>query len=173
MKGDSKTPQAARENITAVARLEQELQERRTPLDRLADTVAAFVGSMPFIIVHLLWFAVWILINTGHVPFIKPYDPYPFILLSLAVSCEGVLLATFVLMKQNRMSRAADQRAHLNLQIDLLAEKEITKILQLQRMLCERFGVEQAVRDREVEDLSRETAVSALARDLEESLPAD
>lgn len=171
MKGDSSTPQAARENITAIARLEEEIQRRRTPLDRLADSVAAFVGSMPFIIVHLLWFMVWILINTGRFRFIKPYDPYPFILLSLAVSCEGVLLATFVLMKQNRMSRAADQRAHLNLQVDLLAEKEITKILQMQRMLCERFGVHQATSDVEVEDLTKETTVSALARDLEESLP--
>jgi uncharacterized membrane protein len=86
------------------------------------------------------------------------------------VSCEGVLLSTFVLMKQNRMSRAADARAHLNLQIDMLAEKEITKILQLQQMMCERMEIRA---DDEAKELSRETAVDRLAEHLSRQLPAE
>jgi uncharacterized membrane protein len=86
---------------------------------------------------------------------------------------EGVLIATFVLMKQNRMSRRADQRDHLNLQVDLLAEKEITKILQLNRLLCEHFGIREAERDREVRELSRDTAVERLARELKKKIPGE
>ncbi|MBL8216406.1 MAG: DUF1003 domain-containing protein [Bryobacterales bacterium] len=70
-------------------------------------------------------------------------------------------------MKQNRMSRAADRRAHLNLQIDLLAEQEITKLLQLELLICERLGVEAPLGDREIRDMSRQTAVGELAGELE------
>jgi uncharacterized membrane protein len=163
-------PQAATENIAVVARLEQDFLQQRTWSERLADRIAAFVGSMPFVGLHLLWFALWITVNTNHVPVIRAFDPFPFILLSLMVSCEGVLLSTFVLMKQNRMSRAADARAHLNLQIDMLAEKEITKILQLQQMMCERMEIRA---DDEAKELSRETAVDRLAEHLSRQLPAE
>ena len=73
-------------------------------------------------------------------------------------------------MKQNRMSQRAEHRDHLNLQIDLLSEKEITKMLQMQRMICDQFGLKQVSEDREVEQLSKDTAVEALARDLDDSL---
>jgi len=120
---------------------------------------------------HVLGFTAWVLVNAGWLPGIKPFDPYPYILLTMFVSMEGVLIATFVLMKQNRMSRRADQRDHLNLQIDLLAEKEITKILQLNRLLCDHFGIREAERDHEVKELSRDTAVERLARELKKKIP--
>ena len=171
--GVENPPKAAQENILAVAKLEQEFLAQRTLLERIADAIAGFVGSMPFVCLHLLWFAGWVAVNLGWLPVVKPFDPWPFILLALIVSCEGVLLSTFVLMKQNRMSLAADKRAHLNLQIDLLAEKEITKILQMQRLLCARLGVEEVLADREVTDLSRETAVETLAEQLQERLGSE
>ena len=124
---------------------------------------------MRFVILHVTWFGVWIVINCGLLG-IRPFDPYPFIFLSMIVSLEAVLLATFVLMKQNRMSRRSEHRDQLNLQIDLLSEKEITKMLQMQRMLCEHFGLREVSTDKEVEELSEETAVEALARDLNEKL---
>jgi uncharacterized membrane protein len=74
-------------------------------------------------------------------------------------------------MKQNRMSRRADQRNHLNLQIDLLAEKEITKILQLQQAMCRRLGMPEALDDDEVSEFSEHTAVESLARELEQKIP--
>jgi uncharacterized membrane protein len=83
-----------------------------------------------------LAFAVWVTWNTGHIPGLRVVDPFPFILLALVVSCEGVLLSTFVLIKQNNMARAADQRNHLNLQIDILAEQEITRSLQMLQLIC-------------------------------------
>lgn len=85
-----------------------------------------FSGSVGFVFLHVVWFIAWFLINTGVIPGMKRFDPYPFILLAMVVSVEGVLLSTFVLMKQNRMQRQSDTRDHINLQIDLLAEKEVT-----------------------------------------------
>lgn len=159
-------------NIETVARLEEEFLEQRSLTDRIGDAVGGFAGSMTFVLVHLVWFVMWLAVNTSRLPAIRPFDPFPFVLLTMIVSMEGVLLATFVLMKQNRMSRRADQRAHLNLQIDLLAEKEVTKMLQLQLMLCDHLGVKQA-RDREVSELSADTAVERLARELKRKLPEE
>jgi uncharacterized membrane protein len=91
----------------------------------------------------------------------------------MLVSLEGVLLSTFVLIKQNRMSQRADQRAHLGLQINLLSEKELTKILQLQRLICARLNIEEAAQDKEVAELSSVTAVGNLAREIDQRIPKD
>lgn len=162
------TPRAAIENIRIVARLEEELQRERTTAERVADMIAGFVGNIWFAVIHLALIILWVLVNSRVIPIVVPFDPFPFILLALIVSCESVILSTFVLMKQNRMSLAADRRAHLNLQIDLLAEKEITKLLQLQEMLCRHLGM--PIQDSEVEELSQETAVDLLADELREGL---
>lgn len=157
-------------NIETVAKMEQEFLEARTTRDRIGDAIASFAGTMTFVILHLIWFAVWFTVNSGKVSFIPAFDPYPFVLLAMIVSIEGVLLSTFILMKQNRMSRRADERNHLNLQIDLLAEKEITQMLQMQRELCRHFGLAVA-NDAEIEELSQQTAVEELAQELREKLP--
>ena len=162
----------AQANIETVARLETEFLEQRSLKDRIGDAIAGFAGTMTFVIAHVAGLVLWFLINLGKLPVIKPFDPYPFILLALIVSVEGVLLSTFILMKQNRMSRHADHRDHLNLQIDLLAEKEITKILQMQRRLCEHLGVP-AGDDPEAVEMSQHTAVEDLARELEQKLPPE
>ena len=131
-----------------------EALEQRSRKDRIGDAIADFAGSMTFVMAQIAGFAMYAFLNSGMVPCIKPWDPYPYILLALLVSLEGVLLSTFVLMKQNRMSRRADQRNHLNLQIDLLAEKEITKMLQLQRLICDRLGIQRSAIDAEVGNLA-------------------
>jgi uncharacterized membrane protein len=161
----------AQTNIETVARLEQEATESRSQLERIGDAIAGFAGSMPFFVVHVLLFIAWASINTGRVPGIPAFDPYPYVFLTMLVSMESVLLSTFILMKQNRMTRRADRRSHLDLQISLLAEKEITKVLQLQEKMCGHFGIAEAQRDQEVQELSRETAVDRLASELEKKLP--
>jgi len=158
-----KTPRAAEQNIRTVAELQKQVLAEGGATQRLADRIASFAGSVPFVILHLIWFAAWVIVNSGWVDAIRPFDPFPFILLSLMVSCEAVLISTFVLIKQNRMSRAADTRDHLNLQIDLLAEREITKILQMQRLMCRQLGIPEASQDEEVQELSADTAVEKLA----------
>lgn len=160
-------------NIDAIVKLEQEFLEGRTLANRIADLIVDAAGTMTTFIVHGVIFVSWIILNLGIVPGIRPFDPFPFILLTMTVSMEGVVLALFVLMKQNRMSRRADERDHLHLQVNLLAEKEVTKMLQMQSRICERLGIDQPRVDPEVKELAEDTAVDRLARDLKEKLPEE
>jgi uncharacterized membrane protein len=167
------TPPSAQDNINTVVAIEEEAQLRRTRADRVSDLIANFVGSMPFVILHLGWFGAWVVINLGVVWGKWKFDPYPFALLCMLVSLEGVLLSTFVLIKQNRMSQRADQRAHLGLQINLLSEKELTKILQLEKLICARLDIPEASQDEEVAELSSVTAVGNIAHAIDQRMPKD
>ena len=157
-------------NIQAIAAMQEHLEESRGPIDRIADVIANFSGSMGFVLVHAIWFTAWFLWNTGVIPGVKKFDPYPFILLAMIVSVEGVLLSTFVLMKQNRMQRKSDARDHVNLQIDLLAEKEVTKSLRLLRAICQKLEISEAEMDPELEEMMTTTSVDTLAGDVERKL---
>lgn len=101
--------------------METSLEQKRTVVDRIADVIGGFSGSMTFVFIHMVWFVSWFVVNTLPLG-IKHFDPYPFILLAMVVSVEGVLLSTFVLMKQNRMQARIDVRDQLDLQINLLSE---------------------------------------------------
>jgi uncharacterized membrane protein len=162
---------SAQQNIETVARLEQQFLEQRSTVDRIGDAVGSFVGTMWFVIVHLAWFSFWFLANSDALPGLRPFDPYPFIFLSMAVSVEGVLLTTFVLMKQNRMAKRADLRNQLNLQVDLLSEKEVTKILQMLCAMADHMGLQQEAAEPEILELSQKTAVEALAKELRNKMP--
>jgi uncharacterized membrane protein len=165
------TVESARKNIEAVVHLERSSLQSRSLGERVSDLFTRFMGTMSFVVFHLLLFAVWFAVNLGWTP-LKPFDPFPFGILTLIVSAEGVLLAIFVLVSQNRMSRQANQRAHLNLQIDLLAEQETTKLLQKVQSLLDHFGVERSPdADHEAERLSQETQVVALVGEIRKSLP--
>ncbi len=159
------------ENIDAIAQLEHRFLKERTPIDRVGDAVGSFVGTMTFVVLHILLFTFWILSNLNLIPGIRAYDPFPFLLLSMAVSLEGVLLTTFVLMKQNRMSKRAEQRNQLNLQIDMLSEREITKMLQMLTEVCRHMGLHQTAEEPEVRQLSQKTAVDLLAEELKKRIP--
>jgi uncharacterized membrane protein len=167
------TPPSAQSNINTVVSLEEEALLKRTVADRISDHIASFVGSISFVVLHLAWFGVWVVINTGLLMGRLKFDPYPFALLCMLVSLEGVLLSTFVLIKQNRMSQRADQRAHLDLQINLLSEREVTKVLQLQRLICEHLGLKEAAEDRDAIELSSVTAVGNIAHELDQKMPKD
>ncbi len=169
----SATPRTAQANINAVMKLEEESLKDRNAADRMSDAIANFVGSIPFVTLHVLWFAIWAAINCGVFGSAWKFDPYPFALLCMLVSLEGVLLSTFVLIKQNRMGQHADQRNHLDLQINLLAEKEVTKLLQLQQLICKRLGITEIEMDEEISELSRVTAVDNLAHEVGQNMPKD
>ena len=162
------TSTVAQDNISRIVRLETEFLEKRSFAERIGDRIADFMGSIQFVLIHVVWFTLWIVVNISFVP-LPHFDPYPFLLLGQIVSIEAVLLSTFVLMKQNRMSRRADQREHLDLQINLLSEQELTKLLQLTRLLCERHGIVEA-RDEQVKELAKETAVEELAETLKREM---
>jgi uncharacterized membrane protein len=168
---DESTYSAIRRNIEAVVKLEENFLRDRTPADRLADAIAAFTGSLKFIALHGVVFGAWIVINLGWIPGFWKFDPYPFMLLSTVVSIEAIFLSTFVLVKQNRMSRREDLRAHLDLQINLLAEREMTFVLQMLQRIATRLGVPPS--SGEIEELTEETSVQAVADQLQKNLPEE
>ncbi|MFL6289559.1 MAG: DUF1003 domain-containing protein [Thermoanaerobaculia bacterium] len=166
------TTESAQQNIETIAKLEHEEIEKRSRGERVSDVFTRFMGSMTFVVLHLVWLAVWFLWNLGAFG-LEPFDPFPFGILTLIVSTEGVILAIFVLISQNRMSRLANQRAHLNLQISLLAEQETTKILQRLRTIADHLEIRGTEEDKEIERLSQSTHLEVLAEELKRSLPEE
>ena len=164
-------PETVAANIRSVAELQQQLEQRRTFVDRIADTIGGFSGSMTFVALHVLWFTTWFLINFDIIPGIRRFDPYPFPLLAMIVSVEGVLLSTFVLMKQNRMQQRIDIRDQLDLQINLLSEKEVTKTLQLLRAIAGKLEVTPSPEeDPELKEMASITSVDMLAERIQSDL---
>src|SRR5207237_2261372 len=137
MSESSERPQKDRDdpsiehNVRLVAELEEKALATRSVGEKIGDAASRLIGSMPFVLFHFVWFAAWILVNLGVVPGIRPFDEFPFGLLTLVVSLEAIFLSLFLLISQNRMTRQADKRAHLDLQINLLAEAETTRNMQL------------------------------------------
>src|SRR5450755_115280 len=158
-------------HIDSIVRQEEEALERRSSSERLADAVGGFSGSPLFIVLHLVLLVAWLLINSGKIPSTRPFDPYPFSLLGVIVAVEAVILSSFILMRQNRMMRRGERRDHLNLQVDLLAEKEITKLLQMVRAICGKMGLEKIMADKEIRDLSQNTSIESISQTLEDRLP--
>src|ERR1700674_5646483 len=158
-------------NIAAIAKLEEEALDRRTATERGSDAIVKFIGSVRFLVLHVILVAVWSTVNLNLIPGVKAFDPFPFGILALFVSSEAVFLTIFVLISQNRMARQAERRAHLDLQVSMLAEQELTTLLQMQQKICQHLGVNVVEEKKEVKDFARATDVHALARELDQQLP--
>lgn len=167
------TPHTVRDNIQTIIRLEQQQDNERSLGDRVGDTIGTFAGTITFVVLHLLLFVAWAVVNRGVIPGVPAFDPYPFSLLTMIVSMEGVLITTFVLIKQNRMGVRADRRNQLDLQINLLTEKEVTKVIQMLERIAAHLKIEQQVTDAETQELGKVTAVDELAKELKQALPED
>lgn len=157
----------ASRNIRRIADLEQDALHQRTVVDRVSDVFTRAAGSGTSVVFHSLFFAAWLAINTGRT-FIPAFDPFPFNLLTTVVSLEAIFLAIFVLISQNRMAHQGDRRAHLDLQIDLLAEQELTMALRMLERVCEKVGVEP---ERRTKELEKETVPKKLINELKKNLP--
>ncbi len=162
----------ASRHIKAISALEQQALARRSGAEKISDFIVTQAGRVWAIILHLAWFAIWIVWNSGRIPGLRPFDPFPFMGLSTIVSLEAIFLSLFILVSQNRASRRADERAHLDLQVNLLSEREVTKMLQLLQSLCAHHGLLEAD-DAEVTELVHETEPALIARELEQQLPAE
>jgi uncharacterized membrane protein len=128
-------------NVHALERIRSVHLGRRDLQGRAADRITRFAGSMACIYLHLTLFGSWLIINTGLVPGLEPFDPFPFVMLAMFASVEAIFLSTFVLISQNRQAELAEKRNDLDLQINLLAEHEITRLLQLVDEIAKRVGV--------------------------------
>ena len=129
-------------NIAALLARRRTEERQKTTQDRIADTITQFTGSMKFVYLHVLIFGAWIIINLGVTP-LPRFDP-SFVILAMFASVEAIFLSTFVLISQNRMAALNDKRADLDLQISLLAEYEVTEILNLVVQIAEKMEIERA-----------------------------
>ena len=152
-------------NVKTIANLERAAQENCSPTDHIARRITAFCGSMTFVWVHVIWFVVWIFFNT--VLLKKPIDPYPFSFLTLVVSLEAIFLSTFIMISENGQARLEERRSHLDLQINLLAEQENTKMLQLLQAIAQHLKINTG-NDPSVEVLEQATRPEQLLKQIDQ-----
>ena len=171
---NSKTPfpNPSRKNIDAIARLERDALDRRNWAERFIERSVKFIGSIIFLLLNVGLMAAWTLINLNQIPNVKPFDRFPFGILTLIVSSEGLLLTVFVLMSQNRIMRQSEKRAHLDLQIGLLAEQELTAVVEMLHKLCEHAGVD-VDSSKHAKNFGEATDVHKIAKELDEKLPPE
>jgi len=142
-------------NIRTIIQLRLKAARERSSQDRAGDAITSFSGSMAFVYLHVAWFSIWVLLNTGRFG-VHPFDPFPYGLLTMVVSLEAIFLSTFVLITQNRLGDEVEHRADLDLHIGLLAEHELTRVLQMLDAIQEKLGVENHAAS-ELADLEMET----------------
>jgi uncharacterized membrane protein len=152
-------------NIQALLEHRKDEEANRSRQERIADAVTRFTGSMTFVYIHLVLFGLWVIINLGWFPGISPFDP-TFVVLAMVASVEAIFLATFVLITQNRMAALADKRADLDLQISLLAEHEVTRLITLVQAMAERMGLDVA-QDPELAELAQDVAPEKVMEKME------
>jgi uncharacterized membrane protein len=161
----------AADNIRAVVEVERQAAQRASIGERVGQVISDAVGTLQFVVLHPLLITGWITWNWLAPPPWR-FDPYPYGLLTFIVSLEGVFIATFVLIAQNRMSRQSDERDRLNLQISMLAEQEMTMMLRLLRRVCDRLEIAPESQEQaRAEQWAEETNVYELMETLREELP--
>lgn len=152
-------------NISTLLEVRRQLEKQKSPMTKMADAVTGFCGSFTFVYLHIVWFAAWIVWNTGLLG-LEPFDAFPFGLLTMTVSLEAIFLSMFVLISQNRMTALADQRADLDLQVNLLSEYEITKVLSIVDAIADHFDIEVG-KDPELEELKIQISPDKMLQEME------
>ena len=127
-------------NIRKIIHIRKKAVHEQSLQDRIANAMTSFSGSMAFFYVHMVWFCVWFLINTGHLG-IHPFDPYPYEFLTMVVSLEAIFLATFVLISQNLLAKETERLTDLGLHTGLLTEHELTRVLQMLHAIQNKIGI--------------------------------
>lgn len=149
-----------RRNIEALQKRRRQAEASASLQESLARSITTFIGSMRFVYLHAALYGFWILANLGLVPGVAPWDP-TFVVLAMVASVEAIFLSTFILITQNRMAAAADRRAELDVQVSLLAEQEITKLVQMVSEIAARMGVGDPAQP-EIEEMKRGVAPEAV-----------
>lgn len=146
--------------------------KKRSTSIKLADFLTSTFGTMTFLTVNFVFFLAWIIVNSGRIAGLTPFDPFPYTLLTMIVSLEAIALSIVVLVSQNRQSQIDTLRDEMDLQVNLIAEREITKILSILREIHEKT-VGKKVNDREIDEMIDEVDTSYIARELEKQLSQD
>jgi uncharacterized membrane protein len=152
-------------NIRTIIDLRLKAARERSWQDRIADAITSLSGRMVFVYVHIVWFGVWILLNTGRVGVIA-FDPFPYGLLTMIVSLEAIFLSAIVLISQNRLSEEIEHSADLDLHVGLLTEHELTRVLQMLDAIQHKLGIEDHEAS-ELADLEMETKPEDVLAEIE------
>jgi len=154
-------------NIRKIIQVRLKAASEQSLQDRIANGMTSFSGSMVFVYVHIAWFFVWVILNTGAVG-MAPFDPFPYGLLTMIVSLEAIFLTTFVLISQNILSKEAARLTDLGLQTGLLTEHELTRVLQMLRAIQFKIGIRN---DEDIDiadaDLEMETKLEDVLSEIE------
>lgn len=140
----------------------------RSFLTQFADRLTEICGSTVFLFIHIIWFASWILINTGYVEQVHVFDPYPFGLLTMVVSLEAIFLALFILVSQNRQAYISTIRDEVHMGVSLIAEEEITKVLEILAEVRKEVGIKKP--DPELDKMLNRIDTSYLEKTITEQL---
>jgi uncharacterized membrane protein len=157
-------------NIRALVERRRAAESKKPLRHRVSDAISRWAGSMACVLVHALLFGGWISWNLRASPLPK-FDPYPFVMLAMFASVEAIFLSTFVLITQNRMSRLSEAQAELDLQINLLAEHEVTRLITLAERIARHIGV--PVADDELEQLEQDVEPARVLSEIEEEHAKD
>lgn len=159
------------EHIELIARHEQDFMARRSLGERIADRVANVVGSLAYVAAHAVLFCLWIVLNVAPGP--HHFDPFPFPLADTILAFEAILVASFILMRQSRMSRRSDERDQLMLQILLLTERELTALVGMERQVAKHVGLKTIEGEQEISLFSKQTSIDEVASIIQESLSSE
>lgn len=154
-------------NIRKIIQVRLKSARQQSLQDRIANGMTTFSGSMLFFYIHVIWFVLWFLLNSGHLG-ITPFDPYPYGFLTVVVSLEAIFLATFVLISQNLLAKEAERLTDLGLQTGLLTEHELTRVLQMLRAIQLKIGItNDESSDLADADLEKETKLEDVLAEIE------
>jgi uncharacterized membrane protein len=166
-KDPQRVAEVVHRNIKELCDHRQRHERKLSVSERIANKVAQFTGTTAFLYINAAFFFLWITLNM-HAFGLKPFDPFPFGMLTTVVSLEAIFLSLFVLLSQNRMQKLADQQSELDLQINLLAEHELTRILVAVHMIAEKMELELPHKE-EKEELESDVAPNVVLDEIEKN----
>ena len=164
-------PQSVERNISSIAQWRAARRSGRSASERIANAISAFAGSMPFVYIHLVAFGCWIIANLGWVPGVPQWDP-TLVVLAMTASVEAIFLSTFVLINQNQMTAESDEKADLDLQVNLLNERETTRLIAMTQAIADHLGVDTGV-DQDLSELRRDTQPDVILEAVERGRDQD
>jgi uncharacterized membrane protein len=157
-------------NIEALVERRRREDLQRPPKERIADEITRFAGSLTFVVIHALVFGLWIVLNLGLIRGFFVFDR-GFAILAVVAAIEAIFLSTFVLISQNSMQTRQERRAELDLQINLLAEHELTQVVHLLDAVARKVGVD-AHAARDIEEAKQQVEPEVVLEAIEEQVHA-
>ena len=162
---------APKDEILSGESLQSKLEFEKSFSEIFIKYLVGYFGTLAFLNLNIIVIVLWVLINTGVLPILPIFDPYPFNLLMTLVSLFAIFLSIIVLISQNRQGRIADIRQQIDLEINVRTEQEVTKILELLDSIHIELGIKK--KDKELEVMKEKLNLEEIKEEIEEVLEGD